>query len=66
MGKLSKRFFASVRLGDKIEVVASALGVKPCDGCRRRKAWLNGEQLTNTPSVYGNSVPSGNDNSRQG
>ena len=29
------------RIGDKVEAVASALGIKPCGGCRKRKEFLN-------------------------
>lgn len=32
-----------MRLGDKIESIAMSVGVKPCVGCKRRKAFLNGE-----------------------
>ncbi len=28
-------------LGDKIEKVASAVGIKPCEGCKKRKGILN-------------------------
>jgi hypothetical protein len=32
-----------VRLGDKVEAAAKALGIPPCKGCKRRKDLLNGE-----------------------
>lgn len=32
-----------LRVGDKIERIISAVGITPCSGCRKRKAWLNGE-----------------------
>lgn len=28
-------------LGDVVAKVASAVGIKPCKGCKRRQAWLN-------------------------
>lgn len=48
MGKLREKLFSgnvrrSIRIGDKVERVTNALGVKPCTGCKRRKDWLNGE-----------------------
>jgi len=33
------------RLGDKVERVTRAIGVKPCGGCRKRKAYLNGDAI---------------------
>ncbi len=34
-----------VRLGDKIEAVTRAVGIKPCAGCKKRKTLLNGETI---------------------
>jgi hypothetical protein len=31
-----------VRIGDKVEAAAKRMGIEPCGGCRKRKAWLNG------------------------
>jgi hypothetical protein len=31
----------SLGLGDTIAKATSAVGIKPCDGCKRRQAWLN-------------------------
>jgi hypothetical protein len=28
-------------LGDVIAALTSAVGIKPCKGCKRRQAWLN-------------------------
>jgi hypothetical protein len=28
-------------LGDTIEAVTKAIGIKPCDGCKKRKEWVN-------------------------
>lgn len=33
---------ARLRLGDKVEAVTKAVGIKPCAGCKKRKDWLNG------------------------
>jgi hypothetical protein len=35
---------ARFKLGDKVAAVTSALGIKPCDGCKDRQAYLNGER----------------------
>jgi len=32
-----------MRLGDKVAAVTKAVGVKPCNGCEKRRAKLNGE-----------------------
>ena len=40
-----KSIFRRWRLGDKVEAVTSALGIKPCGGCKKRKDWLNGDQV---------------------
>lgn len=31
----------SVGLGDVIARMTSAVGIKPCDACKRRQQWLN-------------------------
>ena len=31
------------KIGDKVASVTSALGIKPCGGCKKRQAYLNGE-----------------------
>lgn len=58
MGNLSKKLFGKaeagdatsvrrrLRLGDKIASITSAVGIKPCEPCRRRQAFLNGEKYT--------------------
>lgn len=28
-------------LGDTIAKATSAVGIKPCEGCKKRQAWLN-------------------------
>lgn len=39
----TRRIMQSLRLGDKVAAVTSAVGIKPCGGCKKRQAWLNGE-----------------------
>jgi hypothetical protein len=31
----------SVGLGDVIARITSAVGIKPCKGCKKRQSWLN-------------------------
>lgn len=35
------------RLGDKVEAVTRAIGIKPCGSCKKRKDWLNGVKNEN-------------------
>lgn len=53
MGKLLDKIMAKARLGDKVEYITKATGIKAavdrrggCSGCAKRKAILNGERLT--------------------
>jgi len=36
-----------VRIGDKVAAATKAFGIKPCAGCRKRQAALNGESADN-------------------
>ena len=36
-------------LGDVIATVTEAIGVKPCEGCQKRKDWLNVNFAFNKP-----------------
>jgi len=38
-----KKMLQRARLGDKVERVTKAFGIKPCKGCLKRKKILNGE-----------------------
>lgn len=31
------------RIGDRVESVTKAVGIKPCGGCKKRKDYLNGK-----------------------
>lgn len=37
-----KRVAKRLQLGTKIEAFTSAVGIKPCEGCKKRKEILNG------------------------
>jgi len=37
------RALKRTRMGDKVAAVTSAVGIKPCGGCKKRQAKLNGE-----------------------
>ena len=41
--KATAKVLRRIRLGDKIETVATRIGIKPCKGCQKRKKLLNGE-----------------------
>ena len=43
-GEMSRKIMERIRLGDKIERAAKFIGIKACAGCKRRKAWLNGDK----------------------
>jgi len=40
---LHTRLLRIARLGDKVERMTRAAGIRPCGGCRKRKAVLNGD-----------------------
>jgi hypothetical protein len=42
---VEKYILGKIRLGDKVAAVTSALGIKPCDGCKERQAILNGNPI---------------------
>jgi hypothetical protein len=42
--RLTGSFIQKARIGDKVAAVTGALGIKPCDGCKERQAYLNGER----------------------
>lgn len=44
-GVSPKTILQRVRLGDKIESITKAFGIKPCEPCKRRQALLNGEKI---------------------
>lgn len=50
-GKLILEKMREVRLGDKAEAITRIIGIKPCDNCKKRKAWLNGEKGINTQQI---------------
>jgi hypothetical protein len=39
----TKKFLRIHRPGDSVEKMTKAFGLKPCDKCKKRKAYLNGE-----------------------
>lgn len=43
-GNDSKTILQRVRIGDKIESITKAFGIKPCNSCKKRKQILNGEK----------------------
>ena len=39
----TKAFLRTYRVGDKIASATTAIGIKPCSGCKKRQAILNGQ-----------------------
>lgn len=46
--RVSNRDAAGHGLGDIVEALTTAVGIKPCAGCKRRKAALNKVRITRT------------------
>lgn len=39
-------FLNKHKIGDKIAAITQAIGIEPCERCKRRQAVLNGESTT--------------------